>query len=62
MTGKGGAITLGAESLWGRRMIEWAPKKQQCHTHIFQYSTFASGIPQVQKWGRRTCILPRAPS
>ena len=35
---------------------------QQCHTYILQYSTFASGRPQVRKWGRQTCFLPRATS
>jgi len=37
-------------------------KSHQCHTCILQYSTFASGRPQVRKWGCQTCILPRAPS
>jgi len=60
---------LGAESLWGRWNTVGVPndcggakKAQQCHTYILQYSTFDSGRPQVRKWGRQTCILPRAPS
>jgi len=39
-----------------------AKKSLQCHAYILHYSTFASGGPQVRKWGRQTCFLPRAPS
>jgi len=53
----GRRITLGALKYCGG-----AKKSQQCHTYILQYSTFASGRSQVRKWGRRTCILLRAPS
>jgi len=53
----GRRITLGA-----LKCCREAKKSQQCHTHILPYSTFASGRTQVQKWGRRTCILPRVPS
>ena len=56
MKGQGGAITRAPNHSGG------AKKSQQCHTYILQYSTFASGRPQVRKWGRQTCILPRAPS
>ena len=30
--------------------------------YILQYSAFASGRPQVRKWGHQTCFLPREPS
>jgi len=67
--GARGRDYLDAESLWGRgntagALIDCggAKKSQQCHTYILQYSTFASGRPQVRKWGRQTCILHRAPS
>ena len=67
MKGQWGRNYLGAESLWGRwntagalNDYGGAKKSQQFHTYILQYSTFASGRPQVRKWGRQTCILPRA--
>jgi len=56
MKGQGGAIT------WAPNHSGGAKKPQQCHTYILQYSTFASGRPQVRNWGRQNCFLPRAPS
>jgi len=54
----------GAESLWGRWNFVGAPndcggtkKSQQCHTYIFQYSTFASGRHQVHG-GARVASCP----
>ena len=59
----------GAKSLWRRCNTAGAPNDcvsskmcQQYHTYILQYSTFVSGRPQVRKWGRQTCFLPRTPS
>ena len=47
----------------GRRITTRAAEYfQLCLTYFFQYSTFASEIPQVRTWGRQTCFLPRAPS
>jgi len=53
----GRQITLGKLKYCGD-----AKMSQQCYTYILQYSTFASGRPQVWKWGRQTCFSPRAPS
>ena len=74
--GKGGTIPRapnhygGAKSLreapnhCGRRqMTAGSPKSPNNVTNTFlQYSTFASGRPQVRTWERPTCFLPRAPS
>ena len=50
----------GAESPWGRRLTGWsAEKTQHCHKHFLQYRTFASERPQVETWGRQTCLLSR---
>ena len=68
MKGQGSAFTWapnhsgGAEILPGRRIIggrQKIPTMSHIHSSI---STFASGRPQVRKWGRQTCIFPRAPS
>jgi len=60
--GKGAQLPGRRITLVALKYCEGAKKSQLCHTYILQYSTFASGRPQVRKWGRRTCILPRAPS
>ena len=58
--GRGGTIPRasnhygGVEALWGRQ------KSQECHKYFIQYSTFASGRPQVRTWGCQVCFLPRA--
>ena len=51
-------VTKGAQFL-GRRITTGGKKSQQCHNQFFQNSTFASERPQVQTWGRQTCIPRR---
>jgi len=47
----------------GRQITMRAPKSPNNVTSTsVQYSTFASGSPQVRTQGRQTCFLPRAPS
>ena len=59
---QGGAITRAPNHSGALKYCGVAKKSQPCHTYLLQYSTFASGRPQVRKWGRQTCFLPRAPS
>jgi len=37
-------------------------RKVQTMSQVLQYTTFASGRPQVRTCGRQTCFSPRAPS
>jgi len=61
--GKGVTIPRVPNHAGGRQMTAGdAEKSQQSHKYFLQYSTFATGRPQVRKWGRQTCFLPRAPS
>ena len=53
---KAGAIPRAPNHYWG------SEKSWQCLKYFFQYSTFASEIPQVRTWGRQTCFLPQEPS
>jgi len=58
--GQEGRNYPGAKSLWGHRNTAGATKSPNNVTRTF--FTFASGRPQVRKWGRQTCFLSRAPS